>query len=78
MQGERFDVDLFGDERPIARAQARPVSLNLFDSAAEVHALASGRPRSQERTELLAPAGLSCLCGRSLSHAAARCACEGA
>lgn len=54
--------DLFGGEglAPAAPAPA-PVVLNLFDAAAERAALASGRPKSQERVILVAGDGLRCL-----------------
>jgi hypothetical protein len=47
--------------------------LDLFDAAAERIAMRSGRPKSQERTELLHPekapdfeARYACLCGADL------------
>lgn len=48
-------TDLFGNEHPdpSPSAKAGP-QLNLVDAAAERLALASGRPRSQERAEILA------------------------
>lgn len=54
-------VDLFGEERPLPRAALRPVdppvALDLFDATAEALALASGRAKSQERAEIVAPPG---------------------
>jgi hypothetical protein len=48
--------DLFGNEHPEPRGpQGSPVSLALIDAAAERNALASGRPVSQQPTEILAP-----------------------
>ena len=47
--------DLFGQEREQSSPEQPPVSLDLFAVAAEWKALASGRPRSQEYAELLAP-----------------------
>lgn len=68
-------IDLFGKEgrAPGLRALPEPFSLNLFDAAAEHAAIASFRPVSQERAEILAPdpvAGLigSCIvCGTRLA-----------
>ena len=69
--------DLFGGEGrlPVAslRPQPAPVALDLFATAAESKALRSGRARSQEHAELLAPAGFSCLCGAPLKSARAEC-----
>lgn len=51
-----MSVDLFGNERPEQRgAKASPVSVSLFDAAAERNALASGRPKSQERAAIVSP-----------------------
>jgi hypothetical protein len=53
-------LDLFGDDRRPPAASLRPipapVALDLFSAAAERAALASGRPKSQERVEIVAPA----------------------
>jgi hypothetical protein len=53
------DLDLFGNEaRPPARflrPLPAPVKLDLFGAAAEAVALTSGRPKSQELCELVAP-----------------------
>ena len=53
------ELDLFGREaRPPARflrPLPAPVKLYLFATAAERVALASGRPKSQELAELIAP-----------------------
>jgi hypothetical protein len=50
-------VDLFGNEGPLPRAMQRPpepvTQLDLLDAAAERAALASGRPKSQERAEIV-------------------------
>ena len=51
--------DLFGNEGPPARGSLRPVPAaaqpDLFTAAAESHAIASGRPVSQERIRVLYP-----------------------
>lgn len=77
-------TDLFGHESRLPRAALRPVEppvrLSLFDHAAEVRALRSGRPLSQERAEIVAPAiaadslgGASVGAGdRKLAHMASR------
>lgn len=46
--------DLFGNER-VQSKTAKPIALDLFGAAAERKALKSGRPVSQERTEILKP-----------------------
>lgn len=53
--------DLFGNERPEpkGRDSAPAVQLNLIDAAAERAALESGRPKSQERCEIIA-GGATC------------------
>ena len=54
-------TDLFGNVRPERASSAAPASVtNLFDFAAEKAARASGRPLSQERTEIVSP---PCTCG---------------
>lgn len=51
-------IDLFGNERRETIAPpAPPKQLDLIDAAAERAALASGRPKSQERARILAPRG---------------------
>ena len=56
-----FATDLFGNEGRLPSAALRPQEpapqLDLFKTAAEGRALESGRPRSQEHAELLAPRG---------------------
>jgi len=50
--------DLFGEDRlPPLRSLPAPVAVDLFSAAAESAALASGRPKSQERAEILARGG---------------------
>lgn len=53
-------VDLFGEERALPssalRAPEPVVALTLFDHAAERTAIETGRPVSQERTKIVAPA----------------------
>lgn len=49
-------LDLFGNERPEPQKPAEPVfAPSLIDAAAERLALESGRPRSQELSEILFP-----------------------
>lgn len=49
-------LDLFGNEvrEPRGRASAPAVQLDLIDAAAERAAIESGRPKSQERCEIMA------------------------
>lgn len=50
--------DLFGNDHPEKVGALAPThQTSLIDHAAEVAALASGRPVSQERAELVAPPG---------------------
>ena len=58
--------DLFGNEHPAKGVIGTPaVMVDLFTAAAETRALKSGRPKSQERAEIVAPqtagAGYRCL-----------------
>ena len=47
-------TDLFGNEAPEpVKPEIEPVAVSLFDHAAEWKAIASGRPVSQERSELM-------------------------
>jgi hypothetical protein len=50
-------TDLFGNETPPPglRPERPATQLELIDAAAERAALASGRPKSQERIEILYP-----------------------
>lgn len=48
-------IDLFGNEHPEQAPQSNAAQLSLIDAAAERNALQSGRPVSQERTEILHP-----------------------
>lgn len=50
-----YEIDLFGNERPAQAGPETAIVLNLFDAAAETAALASGRPKSQERAEITSP-----------------------
>jgi hypothetical protein len=70
-----LDLDLFGNERPASAGCSKPAGrgASLFDAASERVALASGRARSQERAEIVAPAGWSCLCGAVLSKPLSAC-----
>lgn len=56
--------DLFGNEGRLPSAALRPqpppVALDLFATAAEARALQSGRPRSQEHAEIIAPPRPTC------------------
>lgn len=47
--------DLFGNQHPEPASKAPVSSPNLFDATAERKALETGRPVSQERTEILHP-----------------------
>jgi hypothetical protein len=49
------DLDLFGNERPAKHGAPAPVVLDLFDAAAEGAALETGRAKSQEHANLMAP-----------------------
>jgi hypothetical protein len=49
-------IDLFGNDHPEPAGKAAPaVQLGLVEHAAERAALRSGRPVSQERSEIVAP-----------------------
>lgn len=48
-------LDLFGNEHPEQGERAKAIALDLFDAAAEAKAMASQRPVSQERAEIIAP-----------------------
>ncbi len=58
-------LDLFGNDRPQPRSRKTSAhQLDLLDVAAERAALASGRPKSQERAELVAPQWEAPTCGK--------------
>ena len=68
-------LDLFGEEVPEPRKPAEPaIALDIFDAAARRCALASGRPLSQEHTEIVCgvPDAQTELCERGL-HAFVYC-----
>lgn len=58
-----FSPDLFGSERPLPRTALRPadtpIPLSLFDHAAELAAIETGRAVSQEHAEVVAPPRLT-------------------
>lgn len=55
-------LDLFGNEHPDAIGSAAPAKqLDLIDAAAERAALLSGRPKSQERADIVAAGGSASL-----------------
>jgi hypothetical protein len=60
--GRLVRLDLFGNAHP-AKGDKPPVTLGLFEHAAERAALASGRPLSQELGELRSPQRLCIDCG---------------
>jgi hypothetical protein len=73
----RFTIDLFGNERPASAGAPGRRGGDLFDAAAETLALESGRPRSQERAEIVAPVADACPeCGRSVGFHRAGCSIE--
>lgn len=62
-----IEVDLFGNERVVSKTE-KAVALDLFDAAAEQRALETGRAKSQERTEIVAPAKVLIVDGRCACH----------
>ena len=67
-----YTIDLFGNEHPAASSQGASLQLSVFDHAAERAAIDSGRPVSQERTELLAPASKAGTCMAACGRDAAK------